>query len=277
MFESDHPSEIQDHPYGSAEGAAGEAGEAGHESLGKKAGGVAGFFDSMFGMAEGALATATKGGRLEEAEHWLHHNTPNLMPRLGTGLGIAGMAADGKELYDSVGEYREGHTRAGLTGGLEAASGLAGGAATTIGATGLASAGTAAALPWVAGVGGAFATGMKAGDWAYDKTEETSKGRFGTDQDGHQRTASDAAADDGIAAEGYFDGLFGAKKGSGTFGDYAANGIGAGVAMGNGVANVVGNAGHGLVDGASRLFHGLFDDDTTHDENNPSPQSKVQH
>lgn len=134
--------------------------------------------------------------------------------------------------------------------------GLTGSLATGVGAAGVGTPMTAfaAGAAPVAAVAGAGALGLYAGNKIANWTEGHSKGHFGTDESGHVRTASDAAADSGIGAENWFQNLVGAREGSGSAGDIAGGIVGGATAGGMGIVNTGINAAAHVADGASSLW-----------------------
>lgn len=147
---------------------------------------------------------------------------------------LASLAQGGLEMLAAHGDMQDAGVNGGnvtdfATGALHAGSGAAAGLATTLGTGAVATAASGAA-----GVLGAGATGLQVGKAINNFTEQDSKGRFGRAADGHERTAQEAAIDDGLADEQWL----------------RAHGVGAGLAnaggaissMGRGVANVGINA-----------------------------------
>jgi hypothetical protein len=200
---------------------------------GKTADGIYDVGTGVLGMGQGVTSVASEFVNEDSA----------LGGMLGPAGGVMQAMAGAMQLGKGAAEAKNG----GIWNG--AFDLLQGGANTTAGVATL-----AGAAP-VAAVASAGALGMAGGKVWADYTENNSKGNFGTDEFGHQRSAYDAAADTGIAAHHWVDNLIGAKYGSDSTGDTVGNIAGGITAAGAGIWNTLENTGDKLGDLAYRWLH----------------------
>jgi len=200
-------------------------------------------------------ALGTVGNQAAMLQHGAGHlGLSNVLAPLALASGINNMMhADGSA--NGIVHGAEGALQT-VAGGI-GTTGLVGTGLTAAGATGAGGAlsGFAAAAAPVAAVAGAGALGLYTGNKIANWTEGHSRGHFGADEYGRERTASDAAADSGIGAENWFQNLVGAREGSGSAGDIAGGILGGTVAGGMGIVNTGINAGAHVADGVGSLWN----------------------
>lgn len=205
------------------------------------------------GMVQGASSALTplvQGNPYFEAANGLIGGGANFLSG-GVQLGTA--IADGQ---------KNGATGDNVVGGLTGLSNVIAGGGSML-STALATGGVATGAATIGAAGSSAALGLTIGKALNDATEATSKGRFGVDNNGNERTAQGAAVDSGVGAmNATTDLLMGWGMGAGNA-NLAGNLVGSGVSVGSGLLNVPLNGlmaagegfGHAVAGGFDMLRH----------------------